>query len=652
MSSNRNNEPGICILSSQAADTEFAQVLSNTFNHQSVQVHWRDFSISDASFQGSISKFANQVLTAEFESIVFVTGAGTDHMIETCCKTVDRQRLLDCLTDGSTIAGSYAAFDALKANGITPDYSIVDATKQGTRWREILILLDQSVRIANQTIALEESGDIFSLSNGLEARGARVEKFSPFPVGQPAEPDNVKIFFEQLDAGYWQAILFADAEAAAQFVYLGQQIWKRELPSHLLDNHVVLTLNQQAKEILLDRRMSVDYSASLSNAKDLNQIESTAHKLSEQIGSIQKQKAIIRVNISGPATSTADPNAPWYESPFMKACRGEPTDVTPIWMMRQAGRYMAEYREVRSKVSFLDLCYNPQLCSEVMCTAVNKLGVDAAIIFSDLLPILEPLGCDLEFVKGGGPVIHNPVRTTKDLDRIKPLESNDSLQFVMDTVRQTRNDLPADMPLIGFAGAPFTLASYMIEGGSSRNYENTKKLMFSDAAGWNHIMDLLSNAISIYINGQIEAGAQCIQLFDSWAGCLSFEHYRQYVHPYVKKIIATVPSSVPVINFATGNPALLPLLADTQASVVGIDWRLRLDDAWDTVGHDRAVQGNLDPTVLLTDPEEIKRQAKVILQQANGRPGHIFNLGHGILPMTPVDNAIALVDAVHELSSQ
>ncbi len=347
-----------------------------------------------------------------------------------------------------------------------------------------------------------------------------------------------------------------------------------------------------------------------------------------------------------------DPNAAWYNNPFMKACRGEPTDVTPIWMMRQAGRYMSEYREVRAQVSFLELCANPQLCSEVMCTAVRRLGVDAAIIFSDLLPILVPMGMDLEFVTGDGPVIHNPLRTVADIDRVKPLESNDELHFVMETVTQTRAELPADMPLIGFAGAPFTLASYMIEGGSSRNYAHTKKLMYTDQGAWSQLMQHLSSSISIYLNGQIEAGAQVVQLFDSWAGCLAYDDYKKFVHPYVKQIIDSLPADVPVINFATGNPALLPLLADTSAAVIGIDWRLRLDDAWKTVGYDRSVQGNLDPTVLLTSPTEIRQQAQVILDQAAGRAGHIFNLGHGILPQTPVDNAIALVDAVHELSSK
>ena len=418
------------------------------------------------------------------------------------------------------------------------------------------------------------------------------------------------------------------------------------MTDHLLEHHIVVCFSEAAAEILTDRGLPVDVVC------DQTTMAAAWKQVAQQIPSLRNRKRNSIVNMSGPSSSSNDPNAPWYNSPFMKACRGEPTDVTPIWMMRQAGRYMSEYREVRANVSFLELCANSQLCSEVMCTAVSRLGVDAAIIFSDLLPILVPMGCDLEFVKGDGPVIHNPVRTTADIDRIKPLDNNAELEFVMETVRLTRQDLPADMPLIGFAGAPFTLASYMIEGGASRNYAATKTIMHGDPGAWKQLMDHLVQSISIYLNGQIEAGAQCVQLFDSWAGCLSYEDYRIHVHPHVQKIIASLPSDVPVINFATGNPALLPLLADTEASVIGIDWRTRLDDAWKTVGHDKAVQGNLDPTVLLTSPDEIRRQAKIVLDQAAGRPGHIFNLGHGILPMTDVNNAIALVDAVHELSQR
>jgi uroporphyrinogen decarboxylase len=320
--------------------------------------------------------------------------------------------------------------------------------------------------------------------------------------------------------------------------------------------------------------------------------------------------------------------------------------------MRQAGRYMQEYREVRAQTTFLELCKNPALCSEVMLTAVEKLGVDAAIIFSDILPILEPMGLELEYQAGEGPVIHNPLRDVSDVDRILELEDIDSLDFVMETVRQTRQDLPADLPLIGFSGAPFTLLSYVIEGGSSRNYLHTKKLMYQDAGAWKTLMERFQRAITRYLNAQIEAGAQCVQLFDSWAGSLSPLDYRQYVLPYVQQIISSLPASVPVINFATGNPALLPLLAETDCAVVGVDWRIGLADAWRTVGFEKAVQGNLDPTVLLSNPREIRKHVQAVLDQADNRPGHIFNLGHGVLQQTPVENAIAVVDLVHELSQR
>jgi uroporphyrinogen decarboxylase len=310
---------------------------------------------------------------------------------------------------------------------------------------------------------------------------------------------------------------------------------------------------------------------------------------------------------------------------------------------------MAEYREVRAKTTFLELCKNPALCSEVMCTAVRRLGVDAAIIFSDLLPILEPMGLDLEFARGEGPVIHNPVREAADVDRVLELESVDSLDFVTETVRQTRRDLPAHIPLIGFAGAPFTLASYVIEGGSSRNYLHTKTLMYRDAGAWQALMERFARAVTRYLNAQIAAGAQCVQLFDSWVGCLGPDDYRIYVLPYVRAILAGITPGVPVIHFAAGNPALLPLIAECGSAVIGVDWRVRLDEAWQTVGHDTAVQGNLDPCALLAYRHEIRRRAKAVLDQAAGRAGHIFNLGHGVLQQTPVENAIALVDAVHEL---
>jgi uroporphyrinogen decarboxylase len=335
-----------------------------------------------------------------------------------------------------------------------------------------------------------------------------------------------------------------------------------------------------------------------------------------------------------------------HDSLFLRAARCEPTERPPIWLMRQAGRYLPEYRRIRERTTFLELCKNPALCAEVMLTTVERLGVDAAIIFSDLLPILEPLGLQLEFAAGEGPVIHNPVRTGEDLARLRELETMSELEFVMETVRQTRAGLPASIPVIGFAGAPFTLASYAIEGGGSKQYTDTKRLMYRDPGAWNALLGLLTRAVTKYLNAQIAAGADCVQIFDSWVGCLGPQDYREYVLPHMKSLFAGLTPGVTVIHFGTGNPALLPLQREAGGEVIGLDWRVELDEGWRMVGHDRAVQGNLDPAVLMTDPETVRRAAARILKQAAGRPGHLFNLGHGVLQHTPVENVLALIDYV------
>jgi uroporphyrinogen decarboxylase len=337
-------------------------------------------------------------------------------------------------------------------------------------------------------------------------------------------------------------------------------------------------------------------------------------------------------------------------SPFLKACRREPVDVTPIWLMRQAGRYMPEYRALRSKVPFLELCKRPELATEVTVTAALRLGVDAAILFADILLILESLGLQIEFAKGEGPVIHYPIREARDVDRIAALVDISPLAYVMDAVRMIKAALPPAVPLIGFAGAPFTLACYAIEGGGSRHYERAKTFMYRDAGAWHSLLDRLAVATAVYLNAQAAAGAQALQVFDSWVGVLSPHDYRRFVQPHMVKLFAALDPSIPVIHFGTGTSTLLELERDAGGTVIGLDWRVELDQAWERLGYDVAVQGNLDPVVLLAPVAEIANQARRVLAQAAGRPGHIFNLGHGILPQTPVDHVRALVEIVHELS--
>jgi uroporphyrinogen decarboxylase len=363
------------------------------------------------------------------------------------------------------------------------------------------------------------------------------------------------------------------------------------------------------------------------------------------------QLRVHMIPASSPSASQRTPE-PLWSSPFLKACRREPTEVTPIWLMRQAGRYMAEYQAIRSRVSFLELCKRPELATEVTVTAAERLGVDAAILFADILLILEPLGLDLEFAKGEGPVIHNPVRTAADVEAIRPLEDVGPLQYVLEAVRSIRAALAPAMPLIGFAGAPFTLACYCIEGGGSRHYEQAKAFMYSDPGAWNALMERLTDATALYLNAQIGAGAQALQVFDSWVGTLSPHDYKRFVQPHMARLFARLDPSVPVIHFGTGTASLLELQRDAGGSVIGLDWRVELDEGWQRLGPDVAVQGNLDPVVLLSPRAEIESQARRILEQAGGRPGHIFNLGHGILPQTPVDNVLALVDTVHSAPSR
>jgi uroporphyrinogen decarboxylase len=320
--------------------------------------------------------------------------------------------------------------------------------------------------------------------------------------------------------------------------------------------------------------------------------------------------------------------------------------------MRQAGRYMPEYRALRDRVPFLTLCKTPDLAAQVTIEAVERLGVDAAILFSDILLIVEPMGVGLEFTKVDGPVIHRPVRSGQDIDRLVERPPEETVAFVFEAVSQIRNGLPDHIPLIGFSGAPFTIASYLIEGGASRHYLETKRLMYQDPGAWRALMSHLVRVITAYVNGQIAAGAQVIQLFDSWVGCVSPSDYRTFLLPHMQELIQGITSGVPVIHFGTGTAGLLELLAEAGGDVIGVDWRVDLDTAWQRIGFERAVQGNLDPLVLFAPRNELRVQIERVLKEAQQRPGHIFNIGHGILPQTSVDNVIALVDMVHELSER
>jgi uroporphyrinogen decarboxylase len=333
---------------------------------------------------------------------------------------------------------------------------------------------------------------------------------------------------------------------------------------------------------------------------------------------------------------------------FLRACRREPVDRTPVWFMRQAGRYMAEYREIRERHSLLDICRSPELATIVTLQPLRRIELDAAILFSDLLLPLEPMGIPFDFVRGEGPQIDHPIRTEADIDRLTCFEPREALAHVLAAIGMIREQLDGHVPLIGFGGAPFTLASYAIEGGHSNNFALTKALMYGNPRAWHRLCDMLASVMGEYMKAQIEAGVQVVQIFDSWVGALNAADYREFVMPHTKKIFAAISGmGVPTIHFGTGTAAILHELREAGGDVIGADWRIPLDEAWERIGHDRAIQGNLDPTLLLAPLDRMLAGADAVLDRAQGRPGHIFNLGHGILPTTSVDHVQALAQHVH-----
>jgi uroporphyrinogen decarboxylase len=333
-------------------------------------------------------------------------------------------------------------------------------------------------------------------------------------------------------------------------------------------------------------------------------------------------------------------------SRFLDACRRRPTDVRPVWFMRQAGRYMKEYREIRSKHSLLEICKRPDLAAQVTLQPVEILDVDAAIIFADLLLPVEPMGLKLKFVSGEGPVIDNPVRTSDDIDTLS-ISNTDELGYVGEAIQLAVRQLAGRVPVIGFVGAPFTVASYMIEGGPSRTFLRTKQMMYRDETLWRRLMGKLVDVLGPYAVMQVAAGARAIQVFDSWVGALGPDDYVRYVAPYSRALIERIRSSgVPVIHFGTGAGGFFRELHAAGGDVLALDWRVNIDQAWMEISYRSAIQGNLDPAILFAPLPELKARVHELLKRTGTRPGHIFNLGHGILPETPVENVKAVVDFV------
>jgi uroporphyrinogen decarboxylase len=592
--------------------------------------------------------FGQKLISGDIDGVVFTTGAGVEVLFDILGAQYSKEDLSNAFAKATLVARGPKPLAALRDRGFQNILPIDEpATSQ-----QILTVLDREGLLRGKTIAVQEFGSSSKeLSDGLAERGARVFRVPVYRWTLPDDTEPLRHALHTVIGGQADVALFTNSNQIQQVLRFAQEEGIEREFREALSRIVVASVGPVCTEFLDEYGVPVDLQP------ETPKMEALVEEASRLGPGLLEKKRQTDERMSVKAAESAKNPAPplprslLENSPFMKACRREKTTFTPIWLMRQAGRYMKEYRDVRDRHSFLDLCKDSDLATEVTVYAVQRLGVDAAIIFSDILVLVEPMGLKLEYAKGDGPLIHNPIREGADVSRIASVKDGDGLEFVYDAIRKTRKELPTHIPLIGFAGAPFTLASYMIEGKGSRNFIHTKSMMYTAPDAWHRLMSKIATSLIGYLNAQIDAGAQAVQLFDSWVGCLSPQDYEKFVLPYSRQVIQGIQSGTPVIYFGTETAMLLELMKSTGCHVLGVDWRIELDSAWSRIG-DVAIQGNLDPAALFAEIPEIRRQAKRILDQAGGRPGHIFNLGHGVLPDTPVGHVKALVDAVHEMSER
>ncbi len=590
--------------------------------------------------------FAEKLLAGNIDVMIFMTGVGARMLMDILSLRYPQKEILEKISKLVIVARGPKPVQALKELGIPVTITVPEPNT----YLEILEALDlsrRSVSLEGSTVAVQEYGiPGEDLLKGLKKRGANVVQVPVYRWALPDDTQPLESAIREIIEGKIQIALFTNAMQIRNVFRVASEKGLENDLRKAFQNLVISSIGPTCSETLRECGLKIDLEPSHSKIGHLvSETAAQAMKLVEE----KKSGGVPAFQLQ-PKKQMPQDLAARRESVFLKACRREKAPFTPVWLMRQAGRYLPEYRKIRNKVSFIELCRTPELACEAAVTACERLKADAAILFSDILLIVEPLGLELEYSKDDGPVITGKVSVAKDVEALREIEPQESLSYVFDAVRLTRACLNSKIPLIGFSGAPFTLASYMIEGGTSKAFLNTKRLMHSDAGAWNALMEKISRGLVKYLNGQIDAGADAIQIFDSWVGCLSPSDYRDYVLPHTRSVIRGIKKGVPVIHFGTGTGTFLKEMREAGGDVIGVDFRVDLDRAWEVLGQDAGIQGNLDPALLFSSPEKIRVEVKKILGQAEGRPGHIFNLGHGILPGTPVENVLSLIDSVHELS--
>ncbi len=592
--------------------------------------------------------FADRLLAGEFEIVILLTGVGVRALFQVMETRYKRTTLVAALGKTIIVARGPKSARAIRDLGLEP--SIL--AREPSTWRELLEDLSQQTSLAGKRLAVQEYGiSNRDLIAGLEARGATVTRVPVYRWSLPTDRGPVRAALKAIAAREAEIALFTSASQVVNLMRIAEADGIEAEVRRGFATMAVGSIGPVCSAELASNGINPDFEPTHSKLGHL--IRDAAEKAcaifnaKRDLGSgIEVTTPVRKKRLDAGNVS----RSPRWDHPFMKACRCEPAPYTPIWLMRQAGRYMPEYRKLRERHGFLEMCTRPELAAEVTAFAVTKLKVDAAIIFADILLPLVPMEIGLHYEEGDGPQIDRQIRTDADLDQIPKVDIS-ALSFVGQSIKLAHSALSGKIPLIGFAGAPFTLASYMIEGGASRQYQATKTMMYNSPETWHRLMEMIALVTANYLNMQVDAGADVVQLFDSWVGSLGPDDYRRFVLPHTASIISAIKPGVPVIHFGTVTGNLLELMREAGGDVIGLDWRVDLAEAWARLGYDVAVQGNLDPIALFAEIPEIQTRARTILDRAAGRPGHIFNLGHGILPETPVNHAIALVDAVHELSS-
>jgi uroporphyrinogen decarboxylase len=593
-------------------------------------------------------EFAARLLAGQIDIAIFLTGVGVRELFRTIETRNTRAQLIGAMTGAVIAARGPKPVAALRELGLHPTITIPEPNT----WREILSSISESIQLEGKRVAVQEYGvSNRDLIAGLEARGALVFTVPVYRWALPEERGPLRDAARAIAKGDADVVLFTSSAQVTNLIQLADAAGIGPEMRTRARETVIGSIGPVCSQELRAHGIEPDFEPAHPRLGHLIK-EAAARSVMLLQQKRRHRAATVELRLHREADRARIDPSPLVDHPMMRACRREPAAYTPIWLMRQAGRYLPEYRRVRDRHSFLEMCRHPELAAEVTLTAVERLGVDAAIIFADILLPLLPMGVGLRYEAGDGPIVERPLRTPTDLRTLPKVAVAESLSFVADAIRIVRQALSNRTPLIGFAGAPFTLASYLVEGGASRQYQATKTLMYSDPALWHQIMELLAGMTAEYLKLQIEAGADVVQLFDSWVGNLGPDDYRRFVLPYTRRVIAAMPAGVPVIHFGTVTGTLLELMREAGGDVIGLDWRVDLAEAWHRLGPKVGVQGNLDPVALFAEIPEIKRRAREILDRAGGRAGHIFNLGHGILPETPVDHVVALVDMVHEMSAR